>query len=69
MTAVKFTVVDQPVPIDSLLKNCIGETQTAHMETKTMFGIMEIISSYIYSNKHLSEKLWFVLLSIIPPNH
>lgn len=25
MTAVKFTIVDQPVPIDSLLKDCIGK--------------------------------------------
>lgn len=29
VTAVKFTVVDQPAPIDSLLKGCIGETQTS----------------------------------------
>lgn len=25
MTAVKFTIVDQPVPVDSLLKECIGK--------------------------------------------
>lgn len=56
VTAVKFTVVDQPVPIDSLLKDCIGETQTVHMETKTIFGIKELISNYIYCNKHLNEK-------------
>lgn len=26
VTAIKFTIVDQPAPIDSLLKDCIGET-------------------------------------------
>lgn len=56
MTAVKFTVVDQPVPIDSLLKDCIGETQMVHVETKTIFGITELISNYICCNKHLNEK-------------
>ena len=27
VTAIKFTIVDQPAPIDSLLKECIGRTQ------------------------------------------
>lgn len=26
VTAIKFTIVDQPAPIDSLLKDCIGKT-------------------------------------------
>lgn len=29
VTAVKFTISDQPQPIDPLLKNCIGTCQRA----------------------------------------
>lgn len=27
VTAIKFTIVDHPAPVDSLLKDCMGKTQ------------------------------------------
>lgn len=46
VTAVKFTIVDQPAPIDSLLKECIGNTHsyTWTRRDQTTFLV------YIWSN-------------------
>uniref|UniRef100_A0A8P4GPP0 TOG domain-containing protein n=1 Tax=Dicentrarchus labrax TaxID=13489 RepID=A0A8P4GPP0_DICLA len=52
VTAIKFTIVDQPAPIDSLLKDCI-----AHNKPSLIRGLLATVLPHLYKETQIRKDL------------
>ncbi|XP_053530044.1 cullin-associated NEDD8-dissociated protein 2 [Ictalurus punctatus] len=66
VTAVKFTIVDQPVPIDSLLKECIGDFLKTIQDTD--LNVRRVALVMFNSAAHNKPGLIRGLLTTVLPN-
>ncbi|XP_041807134.1 cullin-associated NEDD8-dissociated protein 2 isoform X2 [Chelmon rostratus] len=52
VTAIKFTIIDQPAPIDSLLKDCI-----AHNKPSLIRGLLATVLPHLYKETQIRKDL------------